>query len=347
VQSASADGKERLLLCLNVTDGKILWSRSAPGSFVRINPKNTLASSTPATDGRLVYAVFWDGASLSLSAYDFKGTLVWTRDLGGLTTQHGAGISPVVHKDRLFLANDQDVSSNLLAFDSRTGKPLWQASRQNFNACYSTPFLLERPGDGVELLVASTQGLSGYDPETGRENWNWIWSFPNKPLRTVSSPIYSDGIVFATSGDGGGDRHMVAVKLGSKTSGTKAELAWESKRTLPYVPSLLAWGNHIYWVNDLGIAGCNVAKTGESVWTERLGGNIFASPVLIDGKIYAINEDGEVFVFPASPTFKLLAKNSLGELVRATPAVAANRLFIRGSKHLFCIGQPGGFASQR
>src|SRR5687768_12412158 len=106
VQSASADGKERLLLCLNATDGKILWSRSAPGSVARINTKNTLASSTPATDGTLVYAVFWDGASLSLSAYDFKGTIVWTRDLGTLTTQHGAGISPIVYKDKLFLAND-------------------------------------------------------------------------------------------------------------------------------------------------------------------------------------------------------------------------------------------------
>src|SRR5687767_14471417 len=77
VQSASADGKERLLLCLSVTDGKILWSRSAPGAAARINTKNSLASSTPATDGRHVYAVFWDGASLSLSAYDFKGTVVW------------------------------------------------------------------------------------------------------------------------------------------------------------------------------------------------------------------------------------------------------------------------------
>jgi outer membrane protein assembly factor BamB len=110
---------------------------------------------------------------------------------------------------------------------------------------------------------------------------------------------------------------------------------------LPYVPSLLAWGDHLYWVNDGGIAGCTVAATGESVWTERLGGNVIASPILVDGKVYAVNEDGDVFVFAAATTFKLLGKSSVGELVRATPAVAGGRLYIRGKNHLFCIGARG------
>src|SRR6202035_856269 len=102
---------------------------------------------------------------------------------------------------------------------------------------------------------------------------------------------------------------------------------------------MLIRGEHVYYVNDQGIAGCQVAKTGENVWTQRLGANVTASPVLIDGNIYAASEEGDVYVFQAATTFKLLARNSVGEPVLATPAVADHHLFIRGQAHLFCIGK--------
>jgi outer membrane protein assembly factor BamB len=134
---------------------------------------------------------------------------------------------------------------------------------------------------------------------------------------------------------------MVAVKLDDAGGRTTPSLVWEDRKTLPYVPTLLLQGEHLYAVNDLGTAFCYVAATGERVWAARLGGNFTASPVLIDGKVYAINEEGDVFVFAADPgAFQLLAKNRVGEAVYATPAVSNNRLFIRGSEHLFCIGRP-------
>src|SRR5262249_43809549 len=104
LQSASRDGKERMLLCVDANSGKVLWSKSAPGSRARIHPKNTLASGTPATDGERVYAAFWDGKHLSLAAYDFKGELLWNKDLGEFVSQHGAGHSPVVWRDHVYLA---------------------------------------------------------------------------------------------------------------------------------------------------------------------------------------------------------------------------------------------------
>jgi outer membrane protein assembly factor BamB len=270
-----------------------------------------------------------------------SGNPVWNRDLGTFSSQHGAGASPIVYGDKVFLAYDQDPSSVLLALRSGTGEVLWQTSRQAFVACYSSPFILETPGDKAQLIVASTAGISGYDPEAGRILWNWPWVFHGKPLRTVASPVFADGFVFANSGDGGGDRHTVAIQLSGKGASTQARLVWESTRTFPYVPTMLTWEGHLYWVSDLGIAACHELRTGKNIWTERLGGNFTASPVLIGGKIYAVNEDGDTFVFAASPAFKLLAKNSIGELVRATPAAANNRLFIRGQNHLFCIARPG------
>lgn len=342
LQSASSDGSERLLLCLNATSGKILWQASAAGARAHTHQKNTLASSTPATDGERVYAVFWNGEELSLSAYDFQGKELWKRELGGFTSQHGAGASPVVYDDMVYLANDQDGSAVMLAFDAKTGNPVWKATRKAYRACYSTPFLLEKPGDKLQLIVASTGGITGYNPRTGDEIWNWSWKFDGMALRIVASPIAGDGLIFANCGDGKGYRHAAAIKAGGKGDVTSTNLVWENKRALPYVPSMLLKGEHLYYVTDKGMAGCVVARTGETVWSERLGGEITASPVLINGKIYATNEAGTVYVFAAEPTFRLLAKNVLGEGVMATPAVANNRLFIRGQSNLFCIGKPPG-----
>ncbi len=343
LQSASADGKERMLLCLSTADGQVIWSRAAPGARARINAKNSWASATPATDGERVYASFWDGEAQARSAYDFKGERLWTYNLGKFVSQHGAGASPVVVEDKVIFLDDQDGTSRLVALDSKGGTVAWQAKRKPFNACYSAPFLLQKPGAAPELIVASTAGVTGYDPRTGGENWNWNWNWGSgKPLRTVGSPVYGQGLVFVGGGDGPGNRHFVAVRADGKGDVSATNLAWEKKtnKVLPYVPGVLAWGEHLYYVNDQGDAGCWEAKTGAAVWEERrLCGAVSASPVLIDGKVYAIDESGDVLVFAAAPAFKLLARNATGERVFASPAVADNRLYVRGASHLFCIGK--------
>jgi outer membrane protein assembly factor BamB len=335
----AATDKDRLLLCLSVTNGKELWRRSMAGDITQKHPKNSFASSTPATDGKQVYVMFWDGSKTFLSAYDFDGKLVWRRDLGSFKSQHGPGVSPIVFQDKVVLPDDQDGSSVLIAVEAKTGKPAWKAKRTAFRACYSTPFVLEPDSAHPELIVTSTAGITSYNPQNGKEYWYWTWHFTGMALRTVASAVSGQGIIFAGSGDGSGERNMVAVKASGKGDVTKTNLVWQRKRDFPYVPSMLTRGDHLYCVNDHGIARCHVAKTGETVWTTRLTDAVTASPLLIDGKIYACSEKGDVYVFPAAATFKLLAKNPLGERILATPAVADNRLFIRGENHLFCIGK--------
>jgi outer membrane protein assembly factor BamB len=339
VQSATAS--ERMLLCLRAGDGKILWTHTVTGTKAHTHDKNTLASSTPAADGKHVYAVFWDGEGLDLCALDFEGKPVWKRALGSFKSQHGAGLSPMVVEDRVIVADDQDGSAVLLAFGARDGKPLWEAPRRPFRACYSTPFLLERRGQPAELIVGSTAGLTSYDPRSGKENWNWEWKFDAMALRTVASPVYANGFIVANSGDGSGARHAVAVQINGAGKSAKPVLAWENKkkREFPYVPSMLAWGDYVYYVADNGVAACLELKTGKQVWRKRLDSDMTASPVLIDGKIYAVSEAGDVHVFAAAPTFVPLGSSSVGEQVSATPAVADNRLYIRGDTHLFCIGK--------
>src|SRR4029078_1356846 len=95
----------------------------------------------------------------------------------------------------------------LQVFDALSGKDAWRAKRQPFRACYSTPFILEKPGHPAELIVGSTAGVTSYSPETGHENWTFTsWPWLKSPLRTVASPIILDGIIIANSGHGRGER---------------------------------------------------------------------------------------------------------------------------------------------
>src|SRR5579872_767478 len=171
LQTASMDGNARSLLCLDLIDGKPLWSQPAPGTPAHTHPKNTLASCTAAADGERVFMPFWDGSSLSIAAYDYDGKHLWSRELGTFTGEHGPGHSPIIVGDRIILANDQDGSSELVALKAATGDIAWRVQRPAHRCCYSTPVLLERPGAAPEVLVGSTFGITAYSPTDGAEKW--------------------------------------------------------------------------------------------------------------------------------------------------------------------------------
>jgi outer membrane protein assembly factor BamB len=241
-----------------------------------------------------------------------------------------------------------DGKAHLYVLDKKTGKPVWTAPREANRACYSAPTILENGANGTELLVTSTTAITSYNPDTGSRNWNWNWAWPpklkpmkdEKPgLRTIATSMEEGGMLVASSGDGAGDRFTVGVKLPSAPGAQPTEM-WNNRKEFPYVPCLLSRNDHVYFVNDYGFAGCFDVKKGTKVWYERLPGATFtASPIMIDGKIYAASEEGDVFVIAAEPKFELLATNRLGERIRATPAVADGRLFVRGQNTLYCFGK--------
>ncbi len=337
--SASADGTERLLHCVHSGTGQLEWTRRLPGRKAPHHRKNSLASSTPATDGQRVYVCSWDGQDLLLSAHDFQGQAAWQVSLGGFTANHGAGHSPIVHDGTVYLFKDHDAGSDLFAFDAATGQKRWQQKRPVFRACYSTPLIHEAEGRASELIVVSTADVAGYDPKTGNQQWFCRWSFDKEQLRTVASPFLCGDLVIVSSGTGGGERQAMAVRLGGSGDVTSTHRAWRLTRGVPYVPTMIAHGDWLFYVNDQGVAGCLEAKTGKSLWTQRLSGNFTASPVCAAGHIYAVNEEGDVFVFAAEPRWKLAAKNHLHEAVIASPAAVGGKLYLRGQDHLFCIGE--------
>lgn len=342
VQSASTDASQRFLLCLNANTGETLWKQAVGGSTTKtLHKKNSLASSTPAVDGQRVYVAFWDGAEVALAAYDFDGKPLWSKNLGGFKSQHGAGASPVVHGGKVFFTHDQDDKADLYALDAKTGDIVWHHERPEYRACYGSPFVWERAGQS-ELVVANSLAITGYNPDTGHVNWSWQWVHKGQrfPLRVTGSPTFIDDMVYVAAGDGGGARNMVALRVTGAYDKAKVEKVWDNSREFPYVPTMIAYKGHLYTVHDKGTASCFEAKTGKKIWSERLSGNVdyTASPVLAGGKIFIPSEAGEVFVLEANPAFQFAARNDLGERLRATPAVAHNHIYVRGQHHLFCIG---------
>jgi outer membrane protein assembly factor BamB len=352
LHASSKDGTSRSLICLRVADGKLLWEQSVPGIHVQIRADSSFASSTPTTDGQHVYVSFWDGKDILLTAFDFKGEKRWSKNLGDFNSQHGPGASPILVGDKLILANDMDKDdfttkkpnerpSFLMCFNKRTGELLWETPRTAERACYSAPFVRQRTGRLPELIVTNTKSVSAYNLDSGSLLWeakNWQDGGAKSPLRTVATPALLGDVLCVTSGGDAG-RFAVGLELPNGTSTAPKQL-WDNRKDFPYVASPLAHGDHFYFVNDAGFAGCYEARTGKRIWQERISeAGFHSSPLLIDGKVYAVSSAGDVFVFPAATTFRLLARNEMGETIRATPAVAAGRLYLRGDKHLYCIAR--------
>lgn len=355
LQTSANDGMTRTLLCLDPKTGTTIWAKDVPGEPIpKLQPKqprpkdqsglhtkNTMASSTPASDGELVYCVWWDGKALSLMAYDFDGNVKWQQALGRYASEHGAGHSPAVINGKVYVNFDQDGSAVVYAFDAKTGSKAWSEERPANRACYTTPFLLEQPGQPAVLLIASTTGIDGYDPNTGKVVWHFTinWADPNKKLRMIGAPLYADGMLICYTGEGGVGRYMLAIKPGGKGDISSTAKVWDINKQCPYVPSMLVKGEHLYWVHDDGRALCAELKTGKVLWEETLfGSGVSSSPILFGDKILAISEKGQIAILKADKTYEIPTKVDLGETVFATPAVADGRVYIRGSNSLFCFG---------
>src|SRR5205823_776609 len=189
--------------------GSTLWKKTIAGGPVKFRIESSLASSTPVTDGVMVYVPFWDGKDVHMVAYDFAGNRKWAKNLGPFISQHGSGASPILYKDKLIFANDMDKEdknknlverpSILVAFNKTTGDILWETPREANRACYSAPMILQRKGQPDELIVTSTTAVTSYNPEDGKPNWEWHWTFAKMALRTITTSIHVDGMLFVTS----------------------------------------------------------------------------------------------------------------------------------------------------
>lgn len=330
ITSAIEETAQRIILCLNAHDGRIEWQRRYDSTVHHHHKFNSFASTTPALDAQHVYVCWSTPEEYTLLALDHSGKEVWKINLGPFVSQHSCGTSPIVYEDMVVLGNDQDGTSFLRAVSCKDGSTVWQCDRRSAVVAYSTP-CVHIGADGKPELIFNSEahGISGIDPVTGKTNWE-LAVFDK---RSCSSPVCGAGLVFGTCGSGGGGSYVVALR-----PGPKPEIAYKITDAAPYVPSLLIKDNLLFLWSDKGIVSAYVVGTGEKLWSSRVGGNFFGSPVCVGDHLYCIDEEGQVVVVKAADKFELVAKNPLGEPSRATPAVAGGRMYLRTYSHLVSLG---------
>ncbi|MFV0443069.1 MAG: PQQ-binding-like beta-propeller repeat protein [Planctomycetaceae bacterium] len=332
VTAGHEDGK-RTLLCLSAATGEEVWTHTMTLGANHLHLKNSYASGTPAVDGSQVYAAFADDQHYVVTAYTFDGDEVWTKDLGTFTSQHGQGVSPIVVGELVIVPNDQRAPSSIVALNKTTGEQVWATQERAFReASYATPILVSGPSGADQLVcVSGATGVTAYDPKTGAE----LWTSGALPMRTCGSPIYGEGVVIATCGQGGNGKFLTAVEPADQ--GKSPKVRYTRERELPYVPTPIAHNGQLYLWLDSGVVCCVDMTSGENIHTQRVGGKFSGSPVLIDGKLYCISEGGEIVVVNATPALEVLGRSPLGDESYSTPAVAQGRVYFRGFHSLACL----------
>jgi outer membrane protein assembly factor BamB len=323
------------VVCLDRVTGRMLWQREAPVDTIEeVNVNNSPASPTPVTDGHAVYAHF---GSFGLLALDFAGNTIWERRFGPFPNEHGSASSPILHGNTLILNCDTEGDDFLLAVDKRTGRTLWQARRDTRRA-WPTPIVWS--ADGRDEIVVSGDGrVTAYEPATGTE----LWSVANLSGRVVPTPVTGHGLLFVAASTEG-QHLLMAIRPGGQGDITSTHVAWRLDRGAPFIPSPVGVGDHLFTVRSGGIMACIDARTGRLVWQQRLpsaGGDYYASPVAVDGRLYVVSEEGRVTAVAAKPTFEVLGSSDLAERTLASPAISQGQMFIRTDTHLWAIGRSG------
>lgn len=343
---SGTDPPSLAIVCIDRSDGRLLWQAEVGSAQDPTHVKNGYASATVATDGERIFAFF---GTTGLLCYDFSGERLWRADLGDLSHQWGTAASPVLYGDLVIQLCDSKQDSYIAAFRKSSGKEVWRTPRASVG-CWTTPVLVEAEagtGQRTELVVNGTSSMRSderlviaYDPQDGQE----LWRVRGTTQWVTPTAMVSGGLVYSTSGRNG---PIIAIRPGGTGDVTETHVVWRARRGGPYIPSGVAYRNRLFLVRDNRQIACYNAGDGREVWTKRVEGTFSASPVAVDGRIYAGNEQGVVYVFAATDAFQLLARNNLNEGCMATPAVAGGELFIRTKKHLYCIPRSQADNAQR
>jgi outer membrane protein assembly factor BamB len=350
IGSADDQGKHQWrLLALDKATGKIIWDKLGHEAIPRVkrHPKSSHASSTPATDGRHIVAIF---GSEGLFCFDMDGRLVWRKDLGPMdsgyfqvpTAQWGFASSPVIHNGKVVVLCDVQTNSFLAVFELGDGKEVWRTQRKDVPT-WSSPTVVT-VGKETQILVNGWRHSGAYDFVDGKE----IWKLDGGGDIPVPTPIVAQGLAYLTSAHGR-FRPMRAIRLGvrgditpSEPGATNAAIAWAHARQGNYMQTPIVVGNHVYACLDHGVLTCFDAQTGSIAYSERLGtgsDGFTASPVSDGRQLFFASEIGNVFVVPADGRFSVSATNELNETCMATPAISEGTLFFRTRAHLTAIGQ--------
>lgn len=356
----------RHLICLDRNDGKTIWSKDVEPVLPEDNyggmfAEHGYASHTPVSDGERVYVYFGKSGAL---AFDMDGNQLWQTRIGTESDPRGWGSasSPVLYKDTVIVTASAE-SHAVVALDKATGKEVWRQEAAGLSSTWGTPVMVKVDEERTDMVLGVPYEFWAFNPDDGKLRW---YCEVMETDSFCSSVVTEGGVVYGIEGRGGGS---IAVRVGGKGDVTESNVVW-SGRDSNRIGTPVIFEGRIYFFSN-GIANCISAETGKEVFQSRLTGSSggsqnrgaqpsggetggargrrgggggfggdYASPIIADGKIYFTSRSGDIFVLKASNKFEQLATNRVtsdSEDFSATPAVSDGQLFIRSSKHLYCV----------
>ncbi len=337
LSTADEEKEIQSVICFDGKTGKQVWKTDVhQGGFTsKGHKRKSHASGSVASDGKRLFINFMNHDTVWMSALDLNGKQLWQTKICSYLTHQGYGSSPFIYKSLVIVAADNKGKGGgaVAGLDRETGSIIWSNQRPKMPN-YVSPVVYHVAGRD-QLFMSGCEMISSFDPLTGRT----LWEIPGSTTECVVTMVTDGERVF--TGGGYPKNHTVAILA----DGSGKE-AWQNTTRI-YVPSMIAHQGHVYATSDSGMAICWNSATGEELWKERLGGEFFASPVLVDGRFYATNVRGNTYVFEGSPkTFKLIAENQMGYESYSSPVICGNRIYLRVAKqeadkraeYLYCIG---------
>jgi len=332
--SVAADKKHTFkLLALDARTGRVLWDRTAYEGTVydARHRRSSFAGPTAVTDGRMVYAYF---GPEGLYAYDFSGRPAWKVVERFKTLGLGTGTSPVLFQDLVIIQRDEDEgkASVIVAYNKHTGREAWKTIRP-VQISWSTPVLVAA-NNRTELVTNGTELAIAYDPSTGKE----LWRTTGVESNAIHTPLVGKGLVIVTAGYP--EKKVIAIRAGAVADDRR--VAWKYAKGTGYVLSNILYGDYVYLLTDAGVVTCLDAETGAVQYEGArppVSSHFMGSPVAFGGVIAMTSEEGDTFMLKAGPKPEIVRTNSIDEPVYSSPAIANGRIYIRGERHLFAIGE--------
>jgi len=332
--------QEQAIVSVNRETGQVNWETVVhSGGFAsksrnKLNNKASLASSSVATDGKKLFVNFMNSNALWTTALNLDGQVVWQKRISDYVLHQGYGASPAIFGALVIVSADNKSGGVVAGLDRETGEVVWQRDRPS-KPNYASPVILKAAGRD-QLILSGCDLVTSLDPLTGKQ----LWEIEGATTECVTSAV-TDGEHVFTSG-GYPTNHVSAVKADGS-----GEIVWQNGNRV-YVPSMLQLDGYLYATLDAGIAVCFRCSDGKEMWKSRLGGTFSSSPVMVGDLIYAANEEGQTFLFKASPeSFQQVAENRLGDSVFATPAICGGCIYTRVAhfeddvrqEYLYCLGE--------
>jgi outer membrane protein assembly factor BamB len=336
--SADAADATRHVVAIDIAKNAVAWTQSYPSKTHSLHKFSSYASSTPCADAERVYVAWADPDNAVLKAITHSGKEGWSRNFGRYVSQHGFGTSPILVDGKIILLNSQDAQElapgvepgedRMIAVDCKSGQTVWETALPTTRVCYGVP-TVRKIGMRTELLCSTTgKGMFGLDCDNG----SVAWSHDCFEQRVCASSLLLGNILIGSHGSGGGrDNRLVAFDVE-----TKKEL-FRVNRAAPYVPTPVAANGLLFLWSDNGIVTCLELATGNSLWSNRIGGDYSGSPVILGDKLINVSHDGVVNVIAVGREFQKLASIETGKTVRSTIAADNEHVLVRTDSELLIV----------